>query len=408
LLEELNCLPPQVIEYLMQQLASSNLPQWREAVHAALQHDNARVRIAAATLVEAQGEQALLPPLLQLWLQENNPRLQAQAARIMLTHPNLLAPDAAEATLLSLLQGEPSAQVCALNALAELGDPARCKQASALLDAPANRVRAAALRCYATLSEDEAARIAVLRNAMKDAHAAVRIAAAQMLAHITEAEERLALLQDLLRDPEFAVRRAAQLAAPACMPQTAAAYASALTTYDHQFYLQTLLCKHLAQSPLSEKNALLQRVAQTHLRAAYDKKALALQFETDRSMGKQFLGLVLAEDIQQHIALILEILSLNDCSGVMASVQAALLSENRRLRAQALESLRNIADSKFLLDFCAFLEAEIDHAALPQRLLHAPISGLEALQWCANHGSAWLRQCATALLNEPTVALTKP
>ncbi len=398
LLEALNRLPPQVIEYLMQQLAPSHLPQWRAAVHAALQHENARVRIAAAALVEAQGEQALLPPLLQHWLQENNPRLQAQAARILLAHPDLRAPDAAEATLACLLQGEASAQICALNALAELGDSARCEQAGALLNAPENSVRAAALRCYATLSTDAAARIAVLRNALQDTHAAVRIAAAQTLARITEAQVRLALLQDLLRDPEFAVRRAAQLAAPACMPQTADEYAGALTAYDDQFPLQALLCKHLVQSPLSEKDALLQRVAQTHLQAAYDKKVLALQFENDRDTEKQFLRLVLAEDMQQHIALILEILSLNDYSGVMASVQAALLSENRRLRAQALESLRNVADSKFLLDLCAFLEAEIDHAPLPRRSPQAPISGLEALQWCANHGSAWLRQCATALL----------
>lgn len=397
----LNRLPPPIVEYLMQQLALSHLAQWREAVHAALQHENARVRIAAAGLLEAQGEQALLLPLLQTWLQEKNPRLQAHAARIMLKHSDLLASDAAEAALMCLLQGEPNAQICALNALAELGDPARCTQASALLDAPENRVRAAALRCYATLSADAAARIAVLCGAMKDAHAAVRIAAAQMLGRITEADTRLALLQDLLRDPEFAVRRAAQLAAPACMPQTIAEYASALTTYYDQFPLQTLLCKHLVQSPLSEKSALLQQVAQTHLQAAYDKKNLALQFENDRNPEKQFLCLVLSEDIQQHIALVLEILSLDDHSGVMASVQAALQSENRRLRAQALESLHNVADSKFLLELCTFLEAEMDHAALPQFSPHAPISGLEALQWCANHGSAWLRQCATALLNNP-------
>ncbi len=398
--QRLNQLSPTIIEYLMQQLAASALPQWREAVHAALQHQNARVRIAAAALVEAQGEETLLPPLLQNWLQENNPRLQAQAARIMLKHANLRAADAAETALVCLLQGEPGAQICALNAVAELGDPARHKQASTLLNATANRVRAAAVRCCAAISDNEAERFDILCSAVKDENAAVRIAAAQTLGRMTDTETRLALLQALLCDAEFAVRRAAQLAAPNCMPQTAAAYASALTTYYDQFFLQTLLCKYLAQSGLSEKSELLDGVAQTHLSAAYDKKALMQQLQNDHDTGKQFLCLVLAEDSQQHIDLVLEILSLSDTSGVMASVQAALHSENRRLRAQALESLRNVASSKFLLDLCAFIESEIDDEALPQRWPQLPISGPEALQWCARHGSAWLRQCAMALLSK--------
>jgi hypothetical protein len=82
----------------------------------------------------------------------------------------------------------------------------------------------------------------------------------------------------------------------------------------------------------------------------------------------------------------------------MASVQAALKSGNRPLKAQALESLRNAADAPLLRDLCAFLEAEFDRLPLPQHTAALPVSGREALQWCANHGSAWLRQCAGTLL----------
>lgn len=400
LLHGLNQLPSPVAVYLLQQLAASNLPQWSAAVQAALRHASTQVRIVAAGLVEAQGDAALLLPLLQNWLQENNPRLQAQAARIILKHPNLRAPDTAETTLAGLLQGEPEAQACALNALTELGVPARRKQVEGLLEAPSIRVRAAAVRCCAALSEDAAECLRILSHAAKDPHAAVRIGAAQSLGYLNDAQKRLALLQDLLRDPEFAVRRATQLVAASCMPHTADAYAQALTTYGDQFVLQTLLCKHLAQSTLSEKEALLDGVAQTHLSAAYDKKTLALQVQNDCGKQAQFLSLVLAEDIHQHIDLVLEILSWRDSSGVMASVQAALHSENRRLRAQALESLHNIAHTKLLFALCVFIAAELDDAPLPRRSV--PVSGRASLQWCASHGSAWLRQCATALLNEPS------
>lgn len=402
LLSGLDRLPPPIIEYLLQELASSNLPPWREAVRAALRHENARVRITSAALLEAHGEAALLPSLLENWLQENNPRLQAQAARILLKHPDLLAPQAAESALVCLLQGEPGAQICALNAVAELGDtgdPERRKQARSLLDAPVTRVRAAAVRCCAALSDEEAERIAILRRAAEDPNVAVRVAAAQTLGRIGTPETRLSLLHDLLHDREFAVRRAAQLAAAACMPQSTAAYASALTTYYDQFPLQLLLSRHLAQTALDGKGALLQGVAQTHLSAAHDKKALALRLEKDAASDRQFLALVLAEDAQQHIDLVLEILSMQDASGVMASLQAALKSENRRLHAQALESLHNAADTPFLRDLCAYLDTEFEHAPLP-RTSALPVAGREVLQWCANHGSAWLRQCAGILLQK--------
>lgn len=395
---ELHRLPPPIVEYLLQALAASNLPAWQETVRHALRHENARVRITAATLLEAQGAETLLPPMLENWLQEDNPRLQAQAARIMLKHPDLLPPQAAETALVCLLEGGPEAQICALNAVAELGDPERRKQARGLLDTPVTRVRAAAVRCCAVLSDDEAERIDILCNATQDANAAVRVAAAQSLGRIGAPEARLSLLQDLLRDQEFAVRRAAQLAAAACMPQTTAAYASALTTYYEQFPLQLLLSRHLAQSALEGKESLLQGVAQTHLSAAYDKKVLAQQFEKSAASDRQFLALVLEEDVQQHIDLVLEILSLQDASGVMASMQAALKSGSRALQAQVLESLRNAAETPLLRDLCDFLDAEFDCTPLPQHGAGMPTAEREALQWCANHGSAWLRQCAGMLL----------
>lgn len=397
LLNGLNRLPPSVVEHLLLELAPGNLPQWRAALQSALRHENMRVRISAAKLIEAQGGQDILSPLLENWLHEEHPNMQAQAACILLKHPDWGAPAAAETSLAGLLQGAPEAQICALNALADLADLGRIRQASVLLDAPAHQVRAAAVGCCAALSADPAQRLAILCRAAQDPSATVRVAVAQALSRIAEPEPRLALLQDLLRDPEFSARRAAQLAATACMPQTSAAFVSALTTYDDQLPLQTLLCTHLAQSSLSEKNTLLAGVAQTHLRTAYDQKTLVRHFQGADGSAQRFLALVLEEDIQQHIALVLEILRLRDASGAMASVQAALQSENRRLRAQALESLRHVADSKLMLDLCAFLESELDHAPL-RGAPDLPVSGHEALQWCAGHGSAWLRQCATALL----------
>jgi len=194
------------------------------------------------------------------------------------------------------------------------------------------------------------------------------------------------------------VRRAAQICADACMPEGAAAYENALTTYADQFVLQTQLCTHLAASSLEEKDALLVGVAQRHLHAAYDKKALALQLQYATSPELQFLHLLLKEDMQQHLDLILEILCLRDRSPVMLSVQAALKSENRRLRAQALESFHNAADAKWMLGLCAFLESELDNAPLQHRSPGLPVSAVETLEWCARHGSAWLRQCASRLL----------
>lgn len=396
--QDLYTLPAPTIEYLMKQLASSALPPWRAALEDALHHENTAVRIAATQLIEALNEQASLQPLLNTWLSAPDQALQAQALRILLQHPELQSTAAAEVCLSHLLQGEAEAQISALNALEALADTRYLQQAEALRDAPNSAVRAAALRCCVVMSVDAAQRCALLQQAAQAKAGVVRAAAAQMLGHLAAAETRLALLQDFLRDPEFSVRRAAQTAVDACMPQTAQDFTQALNTYADQFALQIQLCSHLADTSLAEKDGLLIAVAQRHLSKAYDKKTLALQCQSAPSAEMRFLQVLLKEDVQQHVDIILEILCLRDRSPVMLSVQAALQSENRRLRAQALESLHNAAHEKWMLDLCAFLESELDHAPLLHHSPDLPRSSAETLQWCARHGSAWLRQCASRLL----------
>ena len=396
--QDLHTLPAPTVAYLMAQLAPSALAPWRAALQNALHHENTAVRIAATQLIEARGEQASLLPLLNEWLSASNPALQTQALRILLQHPDLQPTATAEACLSNLLQGEAEAQIKALSALEALADTRRLQQASTLRDAPNPAVRAAALRCCVVMSADAAQRYALLQQAAQAPEGIVRAAAAHMLSHLAEAETRLALLQDLLRDPEFSVRRAAQVAVDACMPQTAQEFTQALTAYADQFALQTQLCTHLAGAALEERDSLLLAVAQAHLSAAYDKKALTLRCPSAPSVEMRFLHLLLKEDIQQHVDLILEILCLLDRSPVMLSVQAALKSENRRLRAQALESLHNAAHEKWMLDLCAFLESELDNAPLPHHSPGLPRSDAETLQWCTRHGSVWLRQCASRLL----------
>lgn len=396
--QDLHTLPAPLVEYLMLQLAPSALEPWRETLHNALQHKDRTVRILATQLIEARGEPASLLPLLNTWLSASDHALQAQASRILLQHPDLQATASAEACLSDLLQGAAGAQIHALKVLEDLADTRRLPQASALRDAPNPAVRAAAIRSCVVMSADAAQRRELIQQAAHATDAVVRVAAAQMLSHLAEAEIRLALLQDLLRDPTFSVRRAAQLAIDACMPRTAQDFARALKTCADQFALQTQLCAHLAESVLEEKDSLLIGVAQAHLSAAYDKKALALQSQSLPSAEMQFVHLLLKEDVQQHVDMILEILCLRDRSPVMQSLQAALKSENRRLRAQALESLHNAAVDKWMLDLCAFLESELDHAPLLHYSPGLPRSDTQTLQWCVRHGSAWLRQCAERLL----------
>ena len=400
--QDLNSLPPPLIEYLMQNLAASELPSWRAALQAGLQHEQVSVQITATRLLVALGDAASLQPMLEQWLNDDQPQRQAQAAQVFLQHPNLQATARAEAKLSDLLHGTPAAQIYALSVLEALGEITRPTPASALLNAPDQTVRAAAVHCCVALSAREAERAHIISAAIHDAEDAVRMAAAQTLHWMSDTQTRLASLQTLLRDPAYAVRCAAQQATEACMPQTAVGFDHALSTYADQFALQTKLCSQLAKSELAEKDEILIGVAQSHLRTAYDKKALAQRLKHQTGLEYQFLVLLLQEDMQQHLDLILEILCLRDTGQVMPSVQAALQSENRRLRAQALESLRNAADSKWMLDLCAFLESQFDHAPLAHHSSNLPESGQETLQWCTRHGSAWLKQCATVLLKTVT------
>jgi len=100
----------------------------------------------------------------------------------------------------------------------------------------------------------------------------------------------------------------------------------------------------------------------------------------------------------------LDILALLDEARMAQAIGAALASRDRRLRAQAVESLRHIENNPLVEWLLPLIDAEHDGARwdhpAPQTLRDIN----ELIAWCAQQGGQWLRQCAAAMEKETTRA----
>ena len=378
LLETLAARPISVQDRLLPRIAKLTPSGWREYARRCMASEDFHLRSTALTVLAERGDTDTLRAI-QEWLVHANPRLRAAAARACFAVQDPALHENAERVLRTMLDAEmPGAITAALSVVQGLQLSSQSDAVRTLLQHPDAGVRAAA------------------------------IAAAGV---IGDASERLVRLACALQDEDVTVRRAAQRHAAALMPATEAEYAAALDAYFSHFCMQALLASCLAQSDLAQRKALLLAIAQRHLQRAWDKKSVALQAVSlaQRASAQQahetnFLRLVLNEEVQRHIAFALDILALLDEARMARSISAALASRDRRLRAQALESLRHIENNALVEWLLPLIDAEHDGAKWEHSPPEAPRDINELIAWCGRQGGQWLRHCVAAMEKETTRA----
>lgn len=373
LLETLAARPVSVQDRLLPRIAELAPPGWREYARRCLGSEDRHLRATALTVLAERGDADALRAI-QEWLVHANPRIRAAAARACFAVSDPALHENAERVLHTMLGAEmPGEIIAALSVVRGLQLSSQGGTVRTLLQHPDAGVRAAAIAAAGAIGD---------------------------------ASERLILLASALQDEDAAVQRAAEKHAAALMPATKSEYTAALDAYFSHFRMQSLLASSLAQSELAERKALLLAIAQRHLQRAWDKKSVALQAVSIAQQADvaNLLCLVLNEEVQRHIELALDILALLDEAQMARAISAALASRDRRLRAQALESLRHIENNALVEWLLPLIEAEHDGARWEHPAPEAPRDINELISWCGRQGGQWLRQCAAAMEKEATRA----
>ena len=385
-------LGPGAKDRLLRTLASAQAPGWAAYAHRCLATGDAHLKATAlACLSRARDPHA--QALTRDWLDQHHPRLQAAAigAALAMDDDNVKA--VARDRLDALLGvGDPAALLAGLSVAGATPDAARPQRVYALLQSDDARVRAAAVACCATPATAPDEIQAALSRATADPAPVVRVAAMQAAAAHPVPDERLRLIARGLDDPDPTVRRAAADGARPAMPATAAGYRDALARYFAHFDMQAVICRHLADSPLPERHALLVRSAERHVRVAEEKHALRAALahaRSDTAAAGELLALALAEESERHMDHALSALEALDERHAVHAIRAALASRDRRLRAQALESLRHLEHSALVARLVAFLDRRA-----PAATGIADVG--RVLDYCEHSGSEWLKCCARA------------
>jgi hypothetical protein len=386
---------------LLREIARLGVPGWMDHARDCLVTCDAHLRATMLELLTAHDDEEAWRHARD-WLRLDVPRLRAAAASAMVRHNHAGCNDEARKVLLGMLSGGIAEEVlAALAAIQSLAQPGLLEPVRVLTQAADPRIRAAAIVRLGALSRqaNQDCR-AQLEQALHDPEPMVRSAAIDAATTLASVGDRLELLARALQDRELAVRQAASAHAAGCMPVTVDEYRWALAAYFSTFGMQSLLCQCLAHSELAGKRELLMESGRQHMEKAYDKKTVAALLErlppqaAGGAHGAPLLALVLGEDIQRHLGLVLEILQNLDEGQSVRAVRAALSSRDRRLRAQAVESVRHSTNDALLRMLLPLLEAEYDGAAWRHPLQHTLATLEDARAWCLREGSTWLRECA--------------
>lgn len=373
LLETLAARPVAVQDRLLPRIAELAPTGWREYARRCLDAEDDHLRATALTVLAERGDADALRAIYE-WLIHANPRIRAAAARACYAVQDPALHAEADRIMRMMLNAEMPGEIIAALSV---------------------------VRVIKLASQD-----AAVRKLLRHPDAGVRAAAISAAGVVGDESERLDLLANALQDEDAAVQRAAEKHAATLMPSTASEYAAALDLYFPHFRMQSLLASCLAQSELAERKALLLAIAQRHLQRAWDKKSVALQAASLAQQANEanFLCLVLNEEVQRHIAFSLDILALLDEAQIARAICAALASRDRRLRAQALESLRHIENNALVEWLLPLIEAEHDGASWEHPAPESPRDITALIAWCGRQGSQWLRQCAAAMEKETTRA----
>jgi hypothetical protein len=205
------------------------------------------------------------------------------------------------------------------------------------------------------------------------------------------------------RDADYQVRRAARECAKSFLPTNRDDWIEALAQRDTDFELQGLMIQELASSDIESRASILRQVSERHIRLARDKLTIMENLnrpEDFSSQAFQLLRQVLREEAGRHLDTVLHILGCLDQSRQMRYIRAGLASRDNQLWAEALESAMQFKKAGRLFRELAILfEAQREGAALGGEPPVGKGEFMAWLQWCQEHGSEWLAECARYCLD---------
>lgn len=396
---------------LLQLLAKLRPPGWANYARRCLAHRDHHLRATALHLL-AQTRQPGIRPIIETWLTSDSPRLKATAAQLAWQSDDAALRSRARASLDALLNaGEPGHRIAGIGVIEQTQDTGRLVRLHELTDAEESQVRASALRALGVLAPKAGLDLGEKLSAMaRDVSPRVRSTVLAALPAAVDTKLRLSLLALALEDANHGVRLSAARFALAVLPQSAPECRLALQrNFDH-FGMQSLLCRALAGSDKPGWRGMLMEIAERHVTTARAKHALRLSLSAPHPETPQgALAMILSEEVQQHVAQVLEIMVHLDEGAASRTVQAALASRNRYLRAQALESVRHLEHAEIFKHLLPLLEEELDENLASDVQRWTTHSWNDVLAWCKQEGSQWLAYCAqSTLLADPRPTAKDP
>lgn len=399
---------PRTQDSLLQLIARLSPEGWEDYARDCLEYPDHHLRATALTeLVQAQAPgtaQVILE-----WLASDSLRLQSTAARFAIASEDAHLATAGGAALDALAGSTASdrllAAIWVIEQSRSLDHLPRVRE---WLRSEAEPVRIAAVRALGKLAPEASLDIGTeLEALLHDPSSALRMAALTALPAVGDPSLRLSLLEQALEDPDRRVRAAASQPDPAVLPPDEAACRAALQARFNHFEMHSAICRTLATGTLPNWRPLLTEAAARHVEAARAKHELQLALPMVRKPAVddfeyRLIDTVLAEEIQRHVDQVLEIMVLLDEGEASRVVRAALGSRDRRLRAQALESVRHLEHAAIFHRVLPLLEGEHDPEMARAIQNWAQQSWNDLLAWCKQHGSPWLAHCASALTSPPS------
>lgn len=398
-------LPPKLQDQLLLRIARLAPPGWEAVAWEAAQHGDTHLAETTARSLLAVNFPAALEEGRE-WLETASPRLRSSAA-VGFLHgetPELKARarEVLEALLASLHPGDNLAALGALGALPhqDLLPAVRPR----LVDVDA-RARMLALKIWSHCPPhgvDEATRI--LDMATSDPSHEVRVEAICAAARVRDADmPALGWLGKALRDSDYRVRRAGQACAECFLPKDHDAWVRLLAENKTDFELQAVMASVLATSDIKSKASILRQMSERHVRLARDKLIIMANLSLPGEASGQAFPLfrqVLREEARRHLDAVLHILGYLDQSSQMSYIRAGLVSQDRNLWAQAMESAMQLKkEGRLFRELAILYEAEREGAPLGGE----PPGGKRAftawLAWCQEFGSEWLGECARYCLD---------
>lgn len=375
---------------LLPRLAQLGATGWQDLARRLLEQPDRHAQATALTLLGRAGDPAARQ-LAATWLAEANPRQRAIAAAVLARQDD---PETRRAGLEALHQMLASARrdecIAAAQAVERTGDIDLAERLEPILTAADARLRAAGLSAYATLCGRRGADCgAALERGQGDASAQVRAVAARHAGAVPDPGRRLNLLAPLLADPAPEVRQAAGNAARTTLGGSAETLETGMTRHFTDFRLFPFLVHACQALPVANREPLVLRLALRHAGAALDKRRLAERIEARQDPADALpwvLRQTLREEAGRHVEMALTLLAEAGRGEAVRRLIPALRSGDRRLRAQALESLQ----CQLHGELAELLSLLLDEAPIPARQSEAEV--WQRVEPVASH---WLRECMT-------------